>query len=109
MSSTLYIPPQGLRFRLIGYASQCAIFSRTTQEPYVGHYSVSYGEYPSQWFTLLHDCEGHPGRYAIKSQVTGKVLFSRRQSPQVGHVDGDGEYGDKLAPQYSNRSNRPAI
>ena len=95
MSSTFYVPPQGLRFRLVGYVSQCAIFSRNHREPYVGHYSVSHGDYPDQWFTLLHDSAGHPGRYAIKGEVTGKVLFSRSQSPPVGHIEGDGKYEDK--------------
>jgi len=108
MSSAFYIPPPGLRFRLIGYVSQCAIFSRDSQEPYVGHYSVSHGEYPDQWFTLLHDSGGHAGRYAIKGQTSGKVLFSRNQRPSVGHIGGDGQYEDnwfKIEPgsgQYAN-------
>jgi hypothetical protein len=95
MSSTLYIPPPGLRFRLIGYVSQCAVYSRNNGEPYVGHCSVSYGEYPDQWFTLLHGTGDHEGRYAIKGQASGKVLFSRNPRPPVGHVEGDGRYEDK--------------
>ena len=95
MSSTFFIPPQGLRFRLVGYTSQCAVFSRNTIEPYVWQHSVTYGEYGDQWFTLLHDTAGHPGRYAIKGQVSGKVLFSRNAEPKVGHIGGDGQYEDK--------------
>jgi len=95
MSSAFYIPPPGLRFRLIGYASKCAIFSRDTANPYVGHYNVSHGEYPDQWFTLLHGTGGNAGRYAIKGQVSGKVLFSRKTAPGVGHIEGDGKYDDK--------------
>jgi len=95
MSSTFYIPPPGLRFRLIGYVSQCAIFSRNTMEPYVWHYSVSHGEYSDQWFTLLHGTGSRSGRYAIKGRASGKVLFSRNRSPPVGHIEGDGKYEDK--------------
>ena len=90
-----YIPPPGLRFRLVGYVSQCAIFSRTAQEPHVWHHNVSYGEFPDQWFTLLHGSGNRAGRYAIKGQVTGKVLFSRNAEPKVGHIGGDGQYEDK--------------
>lgn len=92
---SVYIPPEDLRFRLVGYISQCAIFSRTTLQPEVGHYNVSHGLYPDQWFTLLHGYGDHAGLYAIKGEVTNKVLFSRSQSPTVGHIDGYGKYGDK--------------
>jgi len=92
---TVYIPPEGLRFRIVGYVSQCAIFSRNNPQPEVGHYNVSHGEYPDQWFTLIHGKGNHAGLYAIKGQVTGKVLFSRSQKPTVGHIDGDGKYDDK--------------
>ena len=95
MSSNFYIPPEGLRFRLVSYAHQCAIYSRNSPEPTVGHYSVSHGEYPEQWFTLLHGSGDRAGRFAIKSQVSGKVLFSRQPAPPVGHVGGDGRHDDK--------------
>jgi len=95
MSSAFYVPPAGPRSRLIGYVSQCAIFSRSTAEPYVGHYSVSHGEYPDQWFTLLYGTSGHAGLCAIKGQASGEVLFSRSKSPSVGHIEGDGTYNDK--------------
>ena len=92
---SVFVPPEGLRFRIVGYASQCAIFSRTTKEPQVWHHNVSNGDFADQWFTLLHGTGKHAGLYAIKGQVTGKVLFSREQKPSVGHVDGDGYYEDK--------------
>ena len=95
MSSTIYIPPQGLRFRLVGYISHCAIFSRNSPEPTVGQVDVSQGEHPNQWFTLLHGTGGRSGRYAIKGQVTGKVLYSRKKDPPVGQTDGDGKSEDK--------------
>jgi len=95
VTSTFYIPPPGFRFRIIGYASKCAIFSRDTAAPYVGHYSVSHGEFPDQWFTLLHGTGGHAGRYAIRGHVSGKVLFSHNRGVHVGHIDGDGKNEDK--------------
>ena len=96
MSSTFYIPPEGIRFRLVGYMSQRAIFSRNTIQPQVWHHSVSYGVFPDQWFTLLHGSGTRAGRYAIRGQASGRVLFSRRtQTPRVGHVEGNGQSEDK--------------
>jgi hypothetical protein len=54
MSTTFYVPPEGILFRIVGYASQCAIFSRNSPEPQVGHYNVSHGNFADQWFSLLH-------------------------------------------------------
>ncbi|KAF9648929.1 hypothetical protein BDM02DRAFT_2012525 [Thelephora ganbajun] len=88
--------------------NQCAVFSRNSPDPTVGHYNVSHGEYPDQWFTLLHGSGKYAGRYAVKGQVSGNVLFSRNQSPTVGHIGGDGQYEDnwfKIEPgsgQYAN-------
>lgn len=93
--STFYIPPEGLRFRLVGYVSQCAIFSRNDPEPHVYHYNVSNGDFPDQWFTLLHGSEKRSGQYAIKGGASGKVLFCRGWHPTVGHIEGDGVYDDK--------------
>jgi len=102
MSSTIFIPPPGLRFRLVGYLSHCAVFSRTTQEPYVGHCNVSQGTFPDQWFTLLPGTGDYAGRYAIKGEMTEKVLYVRpdiptaiwpssyfvnKTFPEVGHFD----------------------
>ena len=96
MSSTFYIPPEGLRFRIVGYASQCAIYSRNTEDPTVSHCSLSHGAFSDQWFTLLHGTGAHAGLYAIKGQASGNVLFSRKEpDPRVGHVHGDGKYEDK--------------
>jgi len=93
--SDSYIPPEDLCFRLVGYDSQCAIFSRTTPDPQVWHYNISNGTYDDQWFTLLNGSGTREGLYAIKSKYTSKVLFSRSSpDPTVGHIDGDGEYDD---------------
>ena len=96
MSSTFYIPPPGLLFRLIGYVSQHAIFSTNAHS--AGHYPVSNGEQSDQWFTLLHDNQGHPGRYAIKGMTSGRVLYSNSEPVRVGHTEGDGQYDDKSVP-----------
>ena len=56
---------------------------------------MSHGEYPDQWFTVLHNDGDRPGRYAIKGRTSGRVLFSRSESPRVGHIEGDGLYEDK--------------
>ena len=96
MPSTCYIPPPGLFFRLIGYVSQHAIFSRNAHD--AGHSPVSHGEQSDQWFTLLHDSQNYPGRYAIKGTTSGRVLFSRSLFPRVGHLEGDGQHDDKSVP-----------
>ncbi|KAI0315459.1 hemolytic lectin [Amylostereum chailletii] len=92
--SEIYIPPNGLYFRLLGYASQRVLFSRSHAEPQVWHHPVD-SEYEDQYFTLIHGTGSRKGLYAIKSKRTGKVLFSRTlQDPNVWHVDGDGKYND---------------
>jgi len=96
MSYAFYIPPQGLGFRVVGYVSQCAIFSRNSPDPTVSHYSIFNGAFPDQWFTLLYGTGNHAGLYAIRGVETAKVLYSRQQpDPRVGHIDGDGKYDDK--------------
>ncbi|KAG8985086.1 hypothetical protein FRB94_012017 [Tulasnella sp. JGI-2019a] len=96
----LYIPPEGIYFRLLGYASQYVIFSHTNAEPQVGQ--ITSQDYSDQLFVLIHGTEGRKGTYGIKSKATGNVLFSRpRQSPNVGHISGNGQYNDnwfKLEP-----------
>lgn len=93
MSSIPGIPAIGLPFRIVGIVSECAIFCRYSPSPDVGQISVSDGVYPDQWFTLIPGII--IGRYAIKSRVTGKVLYSRSESPRVGQIEGDGKYDDK--------------
>ena len=95
MTSNFYIPPEGLRFRIAGYASQRAIFSRTHREPAVWHHPLSDGEYPDQWFTLLHGRGNRAERYAIRGQLSGRVLVSRGRVPRVDHITGDGQWDDK--------------
>lgn len=94
-SEEIYTPPHGIFFRLVGYASQYVIFSRTNQEPQVGHYPSVY-MYDDQFFQLIPGTGEHSGLFAIKSKASGKVLFSRNgPDPYVYHIDGDGYYKDK--------------
>jgi hypothetical protein len=93
--SEIYIPPNGLYFRLLGYSSQRVLFSRNQPEPAFGDIIVA-ENYEDQYFTLIHGTGSHKGLYAIKSKVSGKVLCSRNKGIRVSHVDGDGKYDDKL-------------
>ncbi|KAK0451214.1 hemolytic lectin LSLb [Desarmillaria tabescens] len=89
----MYIPPQGIYFRLVGHASQHVLFSRNHADPEFWHYKGP--EYEDQLFTLIYGTGSRAGLYAIKSKRTGKVLFSRTsQEPFVGHIDGNGAYSD---------------
>ncbi|KAI0758163.1 hemolytic lectin [Fomes fomentarius] len=91
----LFVPPEGLLFRIVGYASQCAIFSRHDQEPQVGHFHTANGGFDDQWFSFLHGSGNNSGLVAIKGRKTGKVLYSRRQDdPRVWHIAGDGAHPD---------------
>ncbi|KAK7033618.1 hypothetical protein VNI00_012617 [Paramarasmius palmivorus] len=91
----VYIPPEGVYFRLLGYVSQHVLFSRTFRtDPAVGHNPMA-DEHDDQYFTLIHGTGSRKGTYAIKSKVTGYVLYSRTfRNPHVGHTPGDGEFGD---------------
>ncbi|KAI0046192.1 hemolytic lectin LSLb [Auriscalpium vulgare] len=92
--SDLYIPPNGLYFRLVGYASLRVLFSRTTEQPEVWHQLVS-EVLPEQFFTLVPGTGARSGLYLIKSKNTNKVLFSRTTSnPKFGHVEGEGDRDD---------------
>ena len=91
-SSPIYIPPEGLRVRIQSYATSWVLFT-------VGGDSglgVGDATHPlAGWWTFLHGSGNHTGRYAIKCQTTGEVLFSRGSSPVVGTVKGDGQDEDK--------------
>lgn len=93
-SQQLYIPPRGIGFRLVGYASQQVIFSRTTANPQVGQISVNEPA-QDQIFELIHGTGKHVGLYAIKGRKSDKVLFSRTTDPNIGHIGGSGGYEDK--------------
>jgi len=93
--SELYIPPKGIYFRILGYSSNCCIYSRNENDPCVWHYNVSHGDFPDQWFSVLPGTGTHAGLYAIKGKESGKVLYSRAENdPKVYHITGDGYYED---------------
>ena len=81
--STPYIPPPGLYFRLVGYISQSAIFSRDTVEPEVWQLNASHGEHPDQWFRLA--TAKNKNEYMIEGRSSGRYLFSQKSEPRVGH------------------------
>lgn len=98
--SALYIPPQGIYFRLLGNASQNVLFSRTSPEPQVGQ-TPTQAESDIQFFTLVYGTGERDGTYAIKSKATGNVLFSRASpNPRVGHSSGDAQRSDKSVFPY---------
>lgn len=80
----MYIPPEGIYFRLLGQHSQWVLFSRDAQ-PYVGTAPAS-PKYDDQYFTLVPGTGEHKGAYLIRSKMTKKVLFSRVSDPFVGDV-----------------------
>ena len=91
----MYIPPQGIYFRLLGYVSQCVLYSRARPDPQVGHIAVK-DQFDDQFFTLIPGQGARKGLYAIKGKLSGNVLFSRAgPSPNVGHIGGNGQFEDK--------------
>ncbi|KAK0209833.1 hypothetical protein IW262DRAFT_1281142 [Armillaria fumosa] len=82
----MYIPPEGLYFRLTGVESQHVLYSRLGRSPEVWHYKGD-SKSEDQLFTLIHGKGEQQGLYAIKGKKSGKVLYSRvSPDPQVGHV-----------------------
>ncbi|KAI0730853.1 hypothetical protein C8Q76DRAFT_613658, partial [Earliella scabrosa] len=75
----------------------CGLFlCRCALDPQVGHYVISKVAFDNQWFTLLHGTGDRAGSFAIQGCKSGRVLKSRSHTePRMGHVDGDGAYGDK--------------
>jgi hypothetical protein len=93
--SEKYIPPKEISFRILGFQSNCVLFSRGSQDPTFWHYPDGQGVYDDQWWNMIPGEGAHAGLYLLKSKYTGKVIYSRSsQDPRVGHVDGDGKYGD---------------
>ncbi|KAK0491956.1 hypothetical protein EDD18DRAFT_1080175 [Armillaria luteobubalina] len=83
----MYIPPEGLYFRLTGVQSQHVLYSRLGRDPEVWHYKGD-SKSDDQLFSLIHGTGEQQGFHAIKGKKSGKVLYSRLSpDPQVGHVD----------------------
>ncbi|THV02168.1 hypothetical protein K435DRAFT_653784 [Dendrothele bispora CBS 962.96] len=106
----MFIPPEGVYFRLVGRESGYKIYSRDDDpEPHLWHYGGP--PYEDQLFSLIHGTGKRAGLYAIKGKVSGKVIFSRTaQTPYVGHIGGDGHYNDNwfkfvAGPSTGNHAN----
>ncbi|KAJ7473451.1 hemolytic lectin [Mycena latifolia] len=102
--ANFYVPPEGIYFRLIGYVSARALYSRKSQEPTFGSILATEGPYPDNYFSLVKGTGANDGLFLIKNRVSGNVLYSRRSAaPWVGHIhlNDDGGHPDtwfKLVP-----------
>ena len=68
------------------------MYSRNEGEPTFGHYGQPSDD---QYFRLIYGTGSKADYYAIKSDCTGKVIFSRTWTePRIGHIEGDGQYND---------------
>nr|BAC78490.1 Hemolytic lectin LSLc [Laetiporus sulphureus] len=90
----IYIPPNDLYFRLLGFVSQKVIYAYPFPRPDVGLSEVN-DESTQQYFSLIHGTGERAGLYAIKSKATGNVLFSRtHRDPYVGQDPENARYND---------------
>jgi len=91
----MYIPQEGLYFRLVSTNTKYKLFSRTGALPEFWHFNGP--QYDDQVFTLIYgtSSNSHPGQYAIKGVLSERVLYSRENDPRVGNIAGDGEFPDK--------------
>ncbi|KAJ6583886.1 hemolytic lectin [Mycena vulgaris] len=115
--TSLYVPPEGIFFRLRGYVSNQVLFSRKEGESkqLVAGFAVvtipgdpSFGATGADasdeatYFSLIKGTGAKAGLFLIKARQSGWVLFSRVASkPFVSHVPGNGQYPDnwfKLDP-----------
>ncbi|KAF4234190.1 hypothetical protein CNMCM8980_004040 [Aspergillus fumigatiaffinis] len=84
--SELYIPPDGIYFRLYNDTSKRVLYSRKSGKPEFGHHTVD-EEHEDQYFSLVKVLVlGVTIGYRIKSKVTGKYIFARGSgNPLAGH------------------------
>lgn len=89
----MFIPPENINFRLLGYESHKYLFSRYSQNPTFFHHGT--GPCDDQWWHLIHGKGDRAGSYAFKSNYTGRVIYSRtHKEPKVGVIDSDGAHAD---------------
>lgn len=93
----MYIPPEGIYFRLTARDTQHVVYSRRSPTPQVWHYKGP-GVYDDQLFTLIRGTGLRAGLYAIKGKSSGYALYSRASpNPRVGHVVTDWISNEKYA------------
>ncbi|VDB94525.1 unnamed protein product [Peniophora sp. CBMAI 1063] len=89
MSDFFYNPPEGLPFRLFGYARQHVLALRTQYNAEATH-SPSEEVQPDQLVTVVHDKDSRRGKYAIKSKDSSKFIQCNASGyPSLGSTDWD--------------------
>lgn len=88
-SEELFIPPPGLKFRLIGYHSDQAIFANNDRDPKntLQCYPAQQAKYDDQWWTLQ---DAGDGRSFIKSSYRAndnRVMFANGGSLGIWNKD----------------------
>lgn len=85
--SAMYIPPEGIYFRLFGRDSNNVISSRL--DPIPGVYTPTLVKDDDHYFTLVWGVGLREGTFLIKSKATDQFLSSRDHpkpgEPYVGH------------------------
>lgn len=87
--STMYLPPEGIYFRLKNFKCGDVLVSR--DDGVSGYHDGQ--PYDDQFFTTIHGTGDRSGLVAFKSKAVDKVLYCRGDG--VGNIDGDGKYDDK--------------
>lgn len=106
MSEPLYIPPQDMPVRLVGYHGERGLYQLGEDEIDVGHApafdQTAASDHDVMYWYIIPATGKYQGYNLIKSKWSGRVLYSRtHNSPAVGSVTGDGQYDDnyfKLEP-----------
>ncbi|KAI3316824.1 hypothetical protein HD806DRAFT_551312 [Xylariaceae sp. AK1471] len=100
------IPPKEISFRLKNKSTNKVLFSRK-KSPSFGQFDGD--TFADQWWHLVPGTGEYEGWHLMKSDFTGKVVFSRtHKSPNVDHIDGDGKWADqwfKIEPGTGDREN----
>ena len=94
--SELYLPPEGLPFRLYADEYKRVLFSSDHGDPRFGvvEPEPAYGD---QFWRLIRGTGEYEGYYKFKSERTGLNLFSRTPEPHVGvYEDGYSDQWFKL-------------
>lgn len=77
ISNGVYMPPEGVYFRLYNYAKDYCIFARDHTTPYTGCVWKNYTAYDDQFFTLV---KRDSSTWSLKNKRTGKYLKAEIES-----------------------------